>query len=141
MDKKLEGEIINKEAFEVDATIIDARNIPLYNMSATTPQMAYPLDKIILKGEWDCLKVKDIIELSQRGAEVKPDLYPSFVCNRIHKLDHIKVKNLPAQVLDNAKYFFPIFSISATCFLSFLVFYFCVIYTYPFSVLYLRMRD
>ncbi|KAM7483874.1 hypothetical protein LguiB_008457 [Lonicera macranthoides] len=88
LDKKLEDQKINKEAVEVADTTSDARNIPPYDMSATTPQMAYPLDKIILKGEWDYLL--DIYELSQVGGEVKPNVYPSFVCNRVHKLEHIK---------------------------------------------------
>lgn len=104
LDKKLEDQKINKEAVEVADTTSDARNIPPYDMSATTPQMAYPLDKIILKGEWDYLL--DIYELSQAGGEVKPNVYPSFVCNRVHKLEHIKVGilvtcNFLSNVLEN----------------------------------------
>jgi DNA-directed RNA polymerase I subunit RPA49 len=65
-----------------------ARNIAPNDASACSPQDAYPLDKIILKGEWGFLE--DIFELLQVGAEVLPNTYPTFVCNRIHKLQEIK---------------------------------------------------
>ncbi|CAO2840236.1 unnamed protein product [Amaranthus hypochondriacus] len=61
------------------------RDVPPHNLSATTPEEAYLLDKIILKGEWDY--VNDVLELLQAGQELKPDIYPSFVRNRFHKLE------------------------------------------------------
>ncbi|KAK1362784.1 Translocase of inner mitochondrial membrane 23 [Heracleum sosnowskyi] len=48
---------------------------------------AYPLEKINEKGEWDYLS--DLLNITH-GAEVKPDAYPIFVCNRVHKLKDIK---------------------------------------------------
>ncbi|KAL6996295.1 hypothetical protein U1Q18_006428 [Sarracenia purpurea var. burkii] len=87
LDRKIKGIKINKEALE-SASTHNARNIPPHDSSATAPQMAYPLDKIILKGEWDYLS--DILELLQVGAEVAPDIYPSFVCNRVHLLQDTK---------------------------------------------------
>ncbi|XP_057514521.1 DNA-directed RNA polymerase I subunit rpa49 [Actinidia eriantha] len=87
LDKKLEGVKINKEALE-SASSHSARNIPPHDSSAITPQMAYPLDKIIFSGEWDYLS--DIIELLQFGAELASNDYPSFVCNRLHRLEHIE---------------------------------------------------
>ncbi|XP_010062676.2 DNA-directed RNA polymerase I subunit rpa49 [Eucalyptus grandis] len=83
LDRKIKEVAINKEALEsTDAHI--ARNIPPYNSSATVPKDAYPLEKIILKGEWDY--IKDIFQFLEEGQKVSPDAYPTFVCNRIHKL-------------------------------------------------------
>lgn len=79
---------INKEALEVAVTTDNARNIPPYDLAAMTPQSAYPLDRIISKGEWDYLL--DVFKLTKAGAEMTPDLYPSFVCNRSYKLEHIQ---------------------------------------------------
>ncbi|KAL3528602.1 hypothetical protein ACH5RR_007924 [Cinchona calisaya] len=87
LDRKLESIKINKEALDVAETTTNARNIPPHDLAATTPQTAYPLNKIIFNGEWDYLL--DILELSQAGAEVKPSTYPSFVCSRVYKLADI----------------------------------------------------
>lgn len=87
LDKKIERIKINKEALE-STDSHNARNIPPHDLSATTPQMAYPLDKIIFKGEWDYLS--DILEFLQVGSEVAPDVYPSFVCNRVNKLEDME---------------------------------------------------
>ncbi|XP_058187070.1 DNA-directed RNA polymerase I subunit rpa49-like [Rhododendron vialii] len=87
LGRKFEGVKINKEALE-SAVMHSSRNAPPHDSCATTPQMAYPLDKIIFKGEWDYLV--DILELLQDGAEVAPDGYPSFICNRLHRLESIK---------------------------------------------------
>ncbi|GLT60803.1 hypothetical protein SLA2020_335520 [Shorea laevis] len=78
---------IKKEALESTSANI-ARNVPPYDASATSPQEAYPLDKIILQGEWGFLE--DIFERLQVGAEVPTNTYPTFVCNRIHKLQEIQ---------------------------------------------------
>ncbi|KAI8544635.1 hypothetical protein RHMOL_Rhmol08G0311900 [Rhododendron molle] len=87
LEIKFEGVKINKEALE-SAGMHSSRNTPPHDSSATTPQMAYPLDRIILKGEWDYLV--DILELFQDGAEIAPDGYPSFICNRLHRLESIE---------------------------------------------------
>jgi len=78
---------IKKEALESTGANI-TRNVPPYDASATSPQEAYPLDKIILTGEWGFLE--DIFELLEVGAKVPPSTYPTFVCNRIHKLQEIQ---------------------------------------------------
>ncbi|KAL2534043.1 DNA-directed RNA polymerase [Abeliophyllum distichum] len=88
LDLKLQGVKINKEALEAATSTDNALNIPHYDLAATSPDMAYPLDKIILKGEWDYLV--DIFELSFTGAEVTPSIYPRFVRNRIYKLEDIE---------------------------------------------------
>lgn len=90
LDNKLKEIKINKEALQAIASTTNARNIPPYDLGATTSDMAYPLNKIILEGEWDYLL--DIFELTQAGAEVKHDVYPSFVCNRILKLKEVEVR-------------------------------------------------
>ncbi|CAN4099527.1 unnamed protein product [Withania somnifera] len=74
-DRNIAG-TINKEALEVAVTTDNARNIPPYDLSATTPR------------EWDYLL--DVFKLTKAGAEMTPDLYPSFVCNRYYKLEHIQ---------------------------------------------------
>lgn len=88
MEHKLKGIKVNKEALEAIASTTNARNIPSYNLEADAAEMAYPLDRIILKGEWDYLQ--DIFELVEGESELAPDLYPSFVCNRVHKLQKAK---------------------------------------------------
>lgn len=85
IESKLEDADINKDALKIAATTM-ARNIPPHDISATTPQKAYPLEKIIFDGEWNYLK--DLLNV----AEASPEIYPSFVCNRVFKLDEIKVK-------------------------------------------------
>ncbi|KAL3623530.1 hypothetical protein CASFOL_032346 [Castilleja foliolosa] len=88
MEQKLKGIKINTEAIEAIASTANQRNIPPYNVEATSPEMAYPLDQIILKGDWNYLV--DIFELVEAGLDVSSDVYPSFVCNRVHKIGNIK---------------------------------------------------
>ncbi|KAK4785262.1 hypothetical protein SAY86_001951 [Trapa natans] len=89
LDKQIKKIAINKEALESTGAEI-SRNIPAYNSAATDPKEAYPLEKIILDGEWNY--ITDIIELVSRGEEVSADAYPSFVCKRVSKLLEIKDK-------------------------------------------------
>ncbi|KAK8578852.1 hypothetical protein V6N13_142129 [Hibiscus sabdariffa] len=84
LEKKIGEVAFDKEALANTSAVI-ARNIPPHDVSATTPPEAYPLDKIILKGDWDFLG--DIHNLLQVGEEVSSNAYPHFVCNRIRKLD------------------------------------------------------
>lgn len=86
LDKSLEDVKINTEALDAGST--NARNIPFHDMSASAPEKAYPLEKIIEKGEWDYLG--DLLNITQ-GSEVTPDDFPIFVCNRVNKLKDIKV--------------------------------------------------
>lgn len=104
MDKKLKG-IINAEALEDITSTANSRNIPPYDEEATAADVAYPLDRIILKGEWDYLL--DVFELAQSGSEVNPDVYPSFVCNRFHKLGTVQVR---------IQYIFKLRSLFFSCF-------------------------
>ncbi|KAK8626278.1 hypothetical protein V6N13_133929 [Hibiscus sabdariffa] len=87
LEKKIGQVAFDKEAL-ADTSAIIARNIPPHDVSATTPLEAYPLDKIILKGDWDFLG--DIYKLLEAGEKVASDAYPHFVCNRIRKLDAIR---------------------------------------------------
>lgn len=91
LDRKIKEVKINKEALigsdGAEATV--ARNIPPYDANATTPQEAYPLDKIILMGEWDY--IADIFELLQEKPKLASNAYPTFVSNRIDKLQGIQV--------------------------------------------------
>ncbi|XP_039014989.1 DNA-directed RNA polymerase I subunit RPA49-like [Hibiscus syriacus] len=84
LEKKIGEVAFDKEAL-ANTTAIIARNIPPHDVSAITPPEAYPLDKIILKGDWDFLG--DIHNLLQVGEEVASNAYPHFVCNRIRKLE------------------------------------------------------
>lgn len=96
LDKKIEGVVVNREALD-SAVGHNALNLPPHNASATTPQEAYPLDRIILRGEWDYLL--DIFNLVEEGAEVLPDAYPMFVRNRIHKLKDIQVNAVAIKLM------------------------------------------
>ncbi|KAK7303929.1 hypothetical protein RJT34_14850 [Clitoria ternatea] len=86
LDVKMKDVVINKNALASTEAHI-SRNIPPYDASATTPQEAYILDKIILKGEWDYLE--DIYTSLHQG-EANFSAYPTFVRNRIGKLKEIK---------------------------------------------------
>ncbi|XP_010552417.1 PREDICTED: uncharacterized protein LOC104822769 [Tarenaya hassleriana] len=55
LEGKLNEMEIKKEALESTDSII-SRNIPPCDVSAATPREAYPLDQIILKGEWGFLE-------------------------------------------------------------------------------------
>ncbi|GJU73867.1 DNA-directed RNA polymerase I subunit RPA49 [Tanacetum coccineum] len=89
LNSKMADAKVNAKALEVGAAATSsARNIPPHDLSATIPQQAYPLDKIIFKGEWRYLL--DIAELLQKGKKITPESYPVFVCNRIHKIDEVK---------------------------------------------------
>ncbi|KAK7413041.1 hypothetical protein VNO78_04878 [Psophocarpus tetragonolobus] len=87
LDVKLKNVVVNKKALENTEYHV-SRNIPPYDTSATTPQEAYVLDKIILKGEWDYLD--DIYNNLQQEKEANFSSYPSFVRNRIDRLRKIK---------------------------------------------------
>ncbi|KAJ7951562.1 DNA-directed RNA polymerase I subunit rpa49 [Quillaja saponaria] len=87
LDVQMKNIVVNKQALEGTEAHI-SRNIPPYDASATTPQEAYQLDKIILRGEWDYLG--DIFELLHLGPEVDISGYPTFVSNRIDKLRAIQ---------------------------------------------------
>ncbi|TKY72759.1 DNA-directed RNA polymerase I subunit rpa49 [Spatholobus suberectus] len=87
LDVKMKNVVVNKKALESTEAHV-SRNIPPYDTSATTPQEAYVLDKIILKGEWDYLE--DIYNNLQLGKETDFSAYPTFVRNRIERLRKIK---------------------------------------------------
>ncbi|XP_061361965.1 uncharacterized protein LOC133305742 [Gastrolobium bilobum] len=86
LDVKMKNVVVNKKALESTEALV-SRNIPPYDTSATTPQEAYILDQIILKGEWDYLE--DIYNILH-GEEADFKAYPTFVCNRIERLKKIK---------------------------------------------------
>ncbi|KAI7757865.1 hypothetical protein M8C21_026783 [Ambrosia artemisiifolia] len=89
LNDKMAEAVVNTEDIEISAQAsITARNIPPHDMSATIPQQAYPLEKIILKGEWRYLS--DITKLLQEGKAINTPSYPQFVCNRIHKIEEVK---------------------------------------------------
>ncbi|XP_010487173.1 PREDICTED: DNA-directed RNA polymerase I subunit rpa49-like [Camelina sativa] len=87
LDGKLNELDINTGALEGTSSTV-ARNIPPYDASAPSPREAYPLDKIIEKGEWNFLG--DIYRFLQQETEAAPDSYPFFVRNRLYKLRDIK---------------------------------------------------
>lgn len=88
LDVKLKNVSVNKSALESTESHI-SRNIPPYDTSATTPQEAYVLDKIILTGEWDYLQ--DIYKNMHQEEKADFSSYPTFVRNRVERLRKIKV--------------------------------------------------
>ncbi|CAM8969379.1 unnamed protein product [Rhodiola kirilowii] len=88
LDKKVKNLKINKKALELDGAPVNNHGVPHYNIDATTPQQAYPLDKIILQGDWD--QLLDIHELIQAGCTLDRSAYPCFVCNRVDRLRNIQ---------------------------------------------------
>ncbi|MQL87490.1 hypothetical protein Taro_020034 [Colocasia esculenta] len=91
LENQMKDVQINKETLEKDKgeTI---RNIPPHDPAATTPEKAYLIDKIINKKEWD--QLLDVLEYMQ-SEETTTEFwqgngYPSFICNRIQKLEQIQ---------------------------------------------------
>lgn len=80
---------VNVKTSALKSHSIVARNIPPYDTSATIPSEAYPIQKIIEKGEW--LFLQDIYLLLQQETEAVTDNYPVFVSNRLYQLRAIKV--------------------------------------------------
>lgn len=89
LGKIIENAQVSKETLKSTSAHV-ARNIPPHDTSAETPKEAYPLDRIIFPGEWDSLD--DIYDILLVGAKVATNAYPTFVCNRIHKLQDIQVR-------------------------------------------------
>ncbi|XP_027904924.1 DNA-directed RNA polymerase I subunit RPA49 [Vigna unguiculata] len=87
LDVKLKNVSVNKSALESTESHV-SRNIPPYDTSATTPQEAYVLDKIILTGEWDYLQ--DIYKNLHQEEKTDFSSYPTFVRNRVERLRKIK---------------------------------------------------
>ncbi|KAI3984490.1 hypothetical protein MKX01_033983 [Papaver californicum] len=85
------GEKIKNLKVLVSATASDdsqpARNIPYHDTTAETPEKAYPLEKIISKGETDILQ-KALNSLLSKE-KLSPDAFPVFVCNRVQKVKEI----------------------------------------------------
>lgn len=50
---KIEGDQGENGGLGSSLLTANARNIPPHNLEANEVDMAYPLDRIILKGEWD----------------------------------------------------------------------------------------
>ncbi|KAF6175008.1 hypothetical protein GIB67_026496 [Kingdonia uniflora] len=90
LEIKIKGIEINKEALQ-STSAYSARNIPPHNPTATTPEEAYPINKIILEGELSHLL--DIMEHVESGEELSPNAYPSFISNRISWLQEIQVSS------------------------------------------------
>ncbi|CAA0822416.1 Unknown protein [Striga hermonthica] len=88
MSNKLQGITFNKEAIEATESADYSRNIPPHNLQATSSDTAYPLEKIIFQGEWNFLL--DVFELTESGSDLSPDVYPTFVCSRVHECGAIK---------------------------------------------------
>ncbi|GJW77532.1 DNA-directed RNA polymerase I subunit RPA49 [Tanacetum coccineum] len=89
LNSKMADAKVNAKVLEVGAaTTSNARNIPPHDLLATRPRQAYPLEKIIFKGEWKYLL--DIAEILKEEKDITPESYPVFVCNRIHKINEAK---------------------------------------------------
>lgn len=87
LGKQIGDAIVNQDALESTSAHV-ARNIPPHDISAETPREAYPLNTIILTEDWGFLE--DFDEILRRGEVDLSNGYPSFVCNRIHKLRKIQ---------------------------------------------------
>ncbi|KAK9089428.1 hypothetical protein Scep_028510 [Stephania cephalantha] len=87
LKNKLEDISINKEAIG-SVEVSTARNIPPHDTTATIPEKAYPLEKIIYEGEFRY--VLDFLERVESETKIEASVYPSFVCNRAHKLLEIQ---------------------------------------------------
>ncbi|CAA7035644.1 unnamed protein product [Microthlaspi erraticum] len=88
-ERKLTEADLNTSALEsTDANV--SRNIPPHDVSATAPEKAYPIEKIIDTGEWKFLQ--DIYDPVEDVIRTATDEYPLFVRNRLDKLRGIKNK-------------------------------------------------
>ncbi|KAL5720804.1 hypothetical protein ACHQM5_013438 [Ranunculus cassubicifolius] len=87
IDDKVNEVEVNMEALQA-TNGTPARNIPPHDSTADTPEKAYPLDQIILEGEWNYLP--DITEFMGETTLTVGAGYPRFVCNRLDKLRQIQ---------------------------------------------------
>ena len=84
-----EALLTNAEALQ-QANLAVIRNIPPYDISANTPQGAYPLDKLIISEEWEHLDVHEL-KLAAKKANEEDALrqkktYPNFVLSRLRRI-------------------------------------------------------
>lgn len=84
-----ESLLTNAEALQ-QANLAVIRNIPPYDISANTPQGAYPLDKLIISEEWEHLDVHEL-KLAAKKAKEEDALrqkktYPNFVLSRLRRI-------------------------------------------------------
>ncbi|KAH9536462.1 hypothetical protein CY35_16G000700 [Sphagnum magellanicum] len=67
-----------------------SRNVPPHDVTATTPEGAYPLDRLIMQEEWKALDVKEIkVAAKKSSAEEalrQSDTYPNFVLSRLRRI-------------------------------------------------------
>ncbi|KAG2384035.1 uncharacterized protein HKW66_Vig0152020 [Vigna angularis] len=87
LNVKMKNVSVKKSALQSTESHV-SRNIPPYDTSATTPQEAYVLDKIILTGEWNYLE--DIYKKLHQEEKADFSSYPTFVRNRVEGLRKIE---------------------------------------------------
>ncbi|KAI3855116.1 hypothetical protein MKX03_018510, partial [Papaver bracteatum] len=92
--QKQMGEKIKKLKVLANATAGDdsepARNIPYHDTTAETPERAYPIEKIISKGENEILQ--KALHYLFYTEKIALEAFPIFVRNRIQKMKEIEVE-------------------------------------------------
>jgi DNA-directed RNA polymerase I subunit RPA49 len=67
-----------------------SRNLPPHDVTATTPEGAYPLDRLIMQEEWKALDVKEIKVAAKKSSAEEAlrhsDTYPNFVLSRLQRI-------------------------------------------------------
>lgn len=86
---KNEALLTNEQALQ-QANLAVVRNIPPHDISANTPEGAYPLDKIISQEEWDSLEVHELKVAAKKAKDEEAlrlkKKYPNFVLSRLRRI-------------------------------------------------------
>lgn len=65
------------------------RNVPPHDVSANTPQGAYPIDQMIPAEEWRSLDVRDLKAAAKKVKEeevLRRQNYPNFILSRLRRI-------------------------------------------------------
>lgn len=95
---------LNRSANENTAKVV--LNVPPHDLSASTPEKAYLLNKIIPKDEWKHLN--NILEMVIYGKDLdttsefyRSGTYPCFVVNRLGKIRETKVMPILSNIVNH----------------------------------------
>ncbi|KAG0582153.1 hypothetical protein KC19_3G037900 [Ceratodon purpureus] len=83
-----EALLTNEQALQ-QANSSVVRNVPPHDISANTPEGAYPLDRLILAEEWENLDVRELKAAAKKAKDeevLRQQKYPNFVLSRLRRI-------------------------------------------------------
>lgn len=83
-----EALLTNEQALQ-QANLSVVRNVPPHDVSANTPEGAYPLDKLIPAEEWENLDTRELKTAAKKAKDeelLRQQKYPNFVLSRLRRI-------------------------------------------------------